>query len=320
MPLVPQEPPVTTSYRLHIQSGGTFHQVAGNHNEYKYNVAGNFVQSRGENAHYTDAVSEYAHKHWNTHYIPSQEQHRMIQECLRCFRSMLSPEELDVLCYSTEGMACRFIRAIDFLESFDTDTHYDLATAVADTWNILLTTLFDPTSALRKFYEGGVDHRFDICSLEVFFRRLLWSKSCQRVTLFLSGSPSIQIRAAEISMSLLMCRNAEVKAIRERESVFSDSYNRCRSRRTFANDWFTYLTQAPATAELSAMLRGLIENTLFARDDEINLPVLKGWLFSMPIGLETQAKEIYTAFESARTIPSARSEGLAWVEISFSQV
>ncbi|KAF7334390.1 NACHT domain-containing protein [Mycena venus] len=49
MPLVPQEPPVTTSYRLHIQSGGTFHQVAGNHNEYKYNVAGNFVQSRGEN-------------------------------------------------------------------------------------------------------------------------------------------------------------------------------------------------------------------------------------------------------------------------------
>ncbi|KAF7334388.1 hypothetical protein MVEN_02267800 [Mycena venus] len=278
-----------------------------------FSIVKNSVQNP---EHCTASVSEYAHKHWNTHYIPSQEQHQMIQECLRCFRRMLSPEELDVLCCSAEDMAHRLVRAIDFLENFDTDTHYDMATAVADTWNILLTTLFDPTSALRKFYEDGIDHRFNITSLEDIFRRL-WRQSSQRVTIFLSSSPSNQIRAAEISMRLLMCRNAEMKAIREQESVFWDNYNICRNRWTLANDWCTYLTQAPATAELSAMLGGLIENTLIARDDERDLALLEVWLVSLPVGLETQAKEIYTAFKAARTIPSARSE--TWFEISFAQ-
>jgi hypothetical protein len=42
------------------------------------------------------------------------------------------------------------------------------------------------------------------------------------------------------------------------------------------------LTQAPATAELLAMLRVLIENTFFARLDEIDNQLLKKWLDMAP--------------------------------------
>ncbi|KAJ7879495.1 hypothetical protein B0H14DRAFT_1603619 [Mycena olivaceomarginata] len=52
-PLPPHEPAtLAEAYRVFqstTYNGGTFNRVAGNHNEYEYNVAGNFVQYHGEN-------------------------------------------------------------------------------------------------------------------------------------------------------------------------------------------------------------------------------------------------------------------------------
>jgi hypothetical protein len=54
---------------------------------------------------------EYAHNYYDHHYIPSLEQHAMIQECLQCFREILCP----ALCCDAEAMPARFIRIVDFL-------------------------------------------------------------------------------------------------------------------------------------------------------------------------------------------------------------
>jgi hypothetical protein len=77
-------------------------------------------------------------------------------------------------------------------------------------------------------------------------------------------------------------RNAELKALlnKNEDPYF---YTRADMNWSFASQWCIYLTEAPATAELLATLRGLIEGTFIARKDEINLAFLKKWLITMPV-------------------------------------
>ncbi|KAJ7812423.1 hypothetical protein B0H13DRAFT_508754 [Mycena leptocephala] len=159
-------------------------------------------------------ILDYAQKHWSNHYIPVREQHCMIQECFQSFRDVLPPTELNILCRDVKGMTARFLLIISFLESFD-DLPTELCRNLDDTWNILLTTLFDPIRAVLTFYEdwGVIPHSdgFNISSSLGTVFQDLWGLDVQsrsRIRTFLSCSPSPQIRcrAADISMALLMCR------------------------------------------------------------------------------------------------------------------
>ncbi|KAF7334435.1 putative nwd2 protein [Mycena venus] len=292
---------------------------------------------------YTVSIMNYGHKYWTNHCIFHwinydilvQEQQFMIRQCLRCFRDVLSPVELAILCDDIEGMTRRFLRIIDFLNSFQhvKSIQLELSRDVDDTWNTLLTALFDPIPAVARFYEGwAIQHHglgFDISSsLGIVFKHL-WPNgydrdpappSYEKVAKFLSCHPSLQVRrvTAEISMRLLMCRNAELHAYMRGEDRSDRIYDyfRPETHWSFARHWCRHLTQAPATAELLAMLRVLIENTFFTRTDEINYLLLKQWLDEVPRDLKTQGQEIYTAIEAARPILpspfSARRGLLEW--------
>jgi hypothetical protein len=87
-------------------------------------------------------------------------------------------------------------------------------------------------------------------------------------------------------MCLPFARNAEIHAYLQAPAEYGLNsiypYNRYKTHWNFTQHWCMSLTQAPATAELLAMLRVLIENTFFAQVDEIDIQLLKKWLDMVP--------------------------------------
>jgi hypothetical protein len=109
----------------------------------------------------------------------------------------------------------------------------------------------------------------------------------------IDAPPHVQVSCPNNSQSVFssprprFTRNAEMNAwVKSRgwtDMFYFLGYIRYSTHWSFATQWCTYLTQAPATAELLAMLRGLIENSLFVQKNEINHALLKEWLNMMPM-------------------------------------
>ncbi|KAJ6622723.1 hypothetical protein B0H10DRAFT_2012543, partial [Mycena sp. CBHHK59/15] len=253
---------------------------------------------------YLPIMIAYSHHRWMNHYTFSSDHTYAIRNCLHSFRQALFPAKLVELCGDSRAMTLRFLRMIDFMTTLSGFEAIDLD----ETWDLLLSTIFDPQpDVLRVFQAWGTEFHgtnsqvLNIHSSLGVIIQMLWGAKCSRhnTQIFLAQNPttSILYRAAEFALQLLSCRTAELKShiaysycLAEISSLSkfylpaTDYFwsGRGITRWSFTNQWCQHLIDTSPSVELLHLLHRLVSNSFMAPPEEINRPGLIRWLKQFP--------------------------------------
>ncbi|KAJ7037596.1 hypothetical protein C8F04DRAFT_1091810 [Mycena alexandri] len=223
---------------------------------------------------HSPTVVAYAQRCWVHHPLPPLERDQLVRDCLQHLCDALDAERLKEFCRDTESMLLGIYSMLDFMNSAGS-LQYDLN----ETWNTLLTSLFDPIPHILDLYTNSFVGKLFQRLSDGHWRASSGTDYTEKVLDFVFDNPSPRIRyiAARMALQLLLSRTAELKltivnTYARGTVVLPLQYGWTTQEKSnprfprdvthwhFASYWCRWLVQAPPIVDLLDIFRQLVEN------------------------------------------------------------